>query len=119
MEWNDRVVVLDHPIVQHKLAILRDKHTPSNEFRDVVRELSLFETYEATRDLPLTNVFIQTPIAPFDAKQITGRKVAFVPGDPFYADATGAPAMRLNFTNADEAAIEEGVRRLGELLREG
>ena len=37
MEWNDRVVVLDHPIVQHKLAILRDKHTPSNEFRDVVR----------------------------------------------------------------------------------
>ena len=79
MEWNDRVVVLDHPIVQHKLAILRDKHTPSNEFRDVVRELSLFETYEATRDLPLTNVFIQTPIAPFDAKQITGRKVAFVP----------------------------------------
>lgn len=47
------------------------------------------------------------------------RKVAFVPGDPFYADATGAPAMRLNFTNADEAAIEEGVRRLGELLREG
>ena len=44
-----------------------------------MRELSLFETYEATRDLPLTNVFIQTPIAPFDAKQITGRKVAFVP----------------------------------------
>ena len=47
MEWNDRVVVLDHPIVQHKLAILRDKHTPSNEFRDGARAL-LFETYEAT-----------------------------------------------------------------------
>ena len=79
MEWNDRVVVLDHPIVQHKLAILRDKHTPSNEFRDVVRELSLFETYEATRDLPLTNVFIQTPIAPFDPKPNTGRKLTIVP----------------------------------------
>lgn len=79
MEQSERVVVLDHPIVQHKLSILRDKHTPSNEFRDIVGELALFETYEATRDLPLTNVFIHTPVAPFDAKQITGRKVAFVP----------------------------------------
>ena len=76
---NERVIVLDHPIVQHKLSILRDKHTSSNDFREVVGELALFETYEATRDLPLTNVFIHTPLAPFDAKQITGRKVAFVP----------------------------------------
>ena len=47
------------------------------------------------------------------------RKVAFVPGDPFYVDVCDAPTLRLNFTNADEATIEEGVRRLGELLREG
>ena len=47
------------------------------------------------------------------------RKVAFVPGDPFYVGVSNAPTMRLNFTNADAETIEEGVRRLGELLREG
>ena len=47
------------------------------------------------------------------------RKVAFVPGDPFYVGVSDAPTMRLNFTNADAPTIEEGVRRLGELLREG
>ncbi len=76
---NERVIVIDHPIVQHKMAILRDKHTSSDVFRAIVSELALFETYEATRHLPLMNVFIHTPVAPFDAKQIAGRKVAFVP----------------------------------------
>ena len=79
MEWNDRVVVLDHPIVQHKLAILRDKHTPSNEFRDVVRELSLFETYEATRDLPLKEITIETPVSEARVQVISGKKIALVP----------------------------------------
>ena len=65
--------------MQHKLAILRDKHTPSNEFRDVVRELSLFETYEATRDLPLKEIEVETPVAIAKTKIIAGRKLAFVP----------------------------------------
>lgn len=75
----NRVVVVDHPMVQHKLSILRDRDTPSKQFRELVRELALFEGYEATRDLPLENVFINTPICPADAKQISGKKVAIVP----------------------------------------
>ena len=76
---NERVIVIDHPMVQHKLAILRDRDTSSKQFRELVRELALFEGYEATRDLPLENVFINTPICPADAKQIGGKKLAVVP----------------------------------------
>ena len=71
--------IVNHPLVQHKLSVMRDKNTSVKDFRTLVGEIAMLLTYEATRDLPLTNVFIQTPIAPFDAKQITGRKVAFVP----------------------------------------
>ena len=62
-ENNDRVVVVDHPMVQHKLAILRDKTTSSKQFRELVRELAMFEAYEATRDLPLEEVMVETPVA--------------------------------------------------------
>ena len=76
---NERVIVIDHPMVQHKLSILRDEETSSKQFRELVRELALFEGYEATRDLPLENIVINTPICAADAKQIGGKKLAVVP----------------------------------------
>ena len=79
MEKFENVVVCDHPLVQHKLSLLRDKNTGSKEFRELVNEISMFMCYEATRDLPLKDVQIETPLGISDAKIISGRKVAFVP----------------------------------------
>lgn len=76
---SDRVVVIDHPMVQHKLTILRDKETSSKQFREVVKELSLFEGYEATRDFPLKKIQVETPLCTTDAYEIAGKKVAIVP----------------------------------------
>ena len=58
----ERVTLVDHPLVQHKLSILRDKRTGTKQFRDLIGELALFEGYEATRDLPLEDVQVETPI---------------------------------------------------------
>lgn len=74
-----RVTVVDHPMVQHKLSILRSVETGSKQFREIVRELALFEGYEATRDFPLEDIEVETPICTTTAKQIAGRKVAVVP----------------------------------------
>lgn len=74
-----RVTVVDHPMVQHKLSILRSMETGSKQFREIVRELALFEGYEATRDFPLEDIEVETPICTTTAKQIAGRKVAVVP----------------------------------------
>lgn len=74
-----RVMLVDHPMVQHKLTILRDQSTGSKQFRELVKELALFEGYEATRDFPLEDVEVTTPIATTRAKRIAGRKVAVVP----------------------------------------
>ena len=76
---SSRVTLVDHPMVQHKLAILRDENTGSKQFRELVKELALFEGYEATRDFPLEDVEVTTPIATMTAKRIAGRKVAIVP----------------------------------------
>ena len=57
-----RVTLVDHPLVQHKLSILRDKNTGTNQFRHLVRELALFDGYEAMRDLPMEDVEVETPI---------------------------------------------------------
>ncbi len=75
----ENVHVCDHPLVQHKISLLRDKNTGSKEFRELVSEISMFICYEATRDLPLKEVNIETPLALASAKVISGRKVAFVP----------------------------------------
>ena len=75
----ENVHVCDHPLVQHKISLLRDKNTGSKEFRELVSEISMFICYEATRDLPLKEVKIETPLALANAKIISGRKVAFVP----------------------------------------
>lgn len=79
MENYENVIICGHPLVQHKLSLLRDKQTGSKEFRELVNEISMFICYEATRDLPLKDVQIQTPLALADAKIISGRKVSFVP----------------------------------------
>lgn len=74
-----RVTLIDHPLVQHKLSILRDRATGTKQFRDLVGELALFEGYEATRDLPLENVEIETPIRRASCRQLSGKKLAIVP----------------------------------------
>ena len=74
-----RVTVVDHPMVQHKLSILRDENTGSKQFREIVKELGLFEGYEATRDFPLEDVQVTTPVCETTCKKISGRKVAVVP----------------------------------------
>ena len=74
-----RVTLVDHPLVQHKLTIMRDENTGSKQFRELVKELALFEGYEATRDFPLEDAPVTTPICETTGKRIAGRKVAIVP----------------------------------------
>lgn len=74
-----RVTVVDHPLVQHKLTIMRDRSTGTKQFRELVRELALFEGYEVTRDFPLADRTVETPICPTVGKEISGRKVAIIP----------------------------------------
>lgn len=73
------VHVMDHPLIQHKLTFLRDKNTGSKEFRALVGEIAMLMCYEATRDLPLQDVQIETPMGAATTKVIAGRKLAFVP----------------------------------------
>ena len=71
--------VINHPMIQHKLTIMRDKKTGSKDFRQLLEEISLLMGYEVTRDLPLEDVEIETPICPMTAKAVSGRKMAIVP----------------------------------------
>ena len=71
--------VIDHPMIQHKLTIMRDKNTGSKDFRELLREIALLMGYEVTRDIPLEDVEIETPICPMTAKKVSGRKLAIVP----------------------------------------
>ena len=71
--------LIDHPLVQHKISLMRDKNTGSKEFRELVSETAMLMTYEATRNLPLKEVEIETPVAVAKTKVISGRKLAFVP----------------------------------------
>ena len=73
------VTITNHPLIQHKLSILRDKNTGTNEFRQLIAELAMLECYEATRDLPLQPKLIETPIGPCHANELAGRKMAIVP----------------------------------------
>ena len=75
----EKVHVLDHPLLQHKLSILRDERTGSKEFREVVSEIATLMCYEATRDLPLEEVEIKTPITTGKFKMLAGKKLAIVP----------------------------------------
>ena len=73
------VHVLDHPLIQHKLAILRDKNTGVKEFRELVSEIAGLMCYEATRSLPLMDVDVETPVATAHCKMLAGKKLAIVP----------------------------------------
>ena len=72
-------MIMDHPLIQHKISLLRDKNTGSKEFRELISEIAMLMCYEATCDLPLKEVEIETPVAIAKTKVISGRKMAFVP----------------------------------------
>ncbi|MBQ7038891.1 MAG: uracil phosphoribosyltransferase [Clostridia bacterium] len=71
--------IADHPLIQHKVTLLRDKNTSSKQFRELIREITGLMCYEATRDLPTCEVTVETPIAKTKSRKIAGRKLAFVP----------------------------------------
>ena len=74
-----KVVVFDHPLIKHKLTFIRDKNTGSKEFRELVTEVSMLMGYEVTRDLPLEEIEIETPIMKMKSQVISGKKVGLIP----------------------------------------
>ena len=74
-----RTVIMDHPLIQHKIGIIRKKDTSSKEFREMISEIAMLMCYEATRDLKLTDVEINTPICKTTVKELKGKKLAVVP----------------------------------------
>ena len=74
-----KVYVFDHPLIQHKVSMMRDVNTPVKEFRDLAREVSMLMGFEATRDLPLNEVEIETPICKTKANMLAGGDIAIVP----------------------------------------
>lgn len=75
----ERFTIVDHPLVQHKLHILRDERTTTKDFRELVTELAILEGYEATRDLPLEDVEVTTPLETTVCKKVSGKKLAIIP----------------------------------------
>lgn len=75
----NKVVIMDHPLVQHKLTLMRDKNTGSKDFRELLTEITMLMGYEITRDLPLEEVEIETPLVKTKAKVIAGKKLGIVP----------------------------------------
>lgn len=75
----NNVFIADHPLIQHKIGIMRSKTTTTKEFRDLVAEVAMLLCYEATRDLPLANKEIETPVAKATVKEIAGKKLCIVP----------------------------------------
>ena len=73
------VHVMDHPLITHKLSIMRNKKTGSKDFRELLDEIAMLMGYEITRDLPLENVTIETPLTRMTAKMVSGKKLAIVP----------------------------------------
>ena len=73
------ITITNHPLIQHKLAIIRNKETGTKEFREIISEIATLMCYEATRDLPLMDIKVPTPIAVANAKMIAGKTLAFVP----------------------------------------
>jgi len=76
---NGKVHIMDHPLVAHKITLLRDKNTSVKDFRELVSEIAMLITYEATRDLPLTTREVETPICTTTAPTLKGKKFAVVP----------------------------------------
>lgn len=74
-----KTVIMDHPLIQHKIGILRRKETGSKDFRELISEIAMYMCYEATRDLKLKDVEIETPICGTTVKELSGKKLAVVP----------------------------------------
>lgn len=74
-----KVVIMDHPLVQHKISFIRRTDTGTKDFRQTISEIAMLICYEATRDLQLTDVEIETPICPATVKELKGRKMAIIP----------------------------------------
>ncbi len=74
-----KTTIMDHPLIQHKIGILRKTDTTTKEFRDLVSEIAMLITYEATRDLPLSDIEIDTPLEHTTVKEIAGKKLCVVP----------------------------------------
>ncbi len=74
-----KVTVMDHPLIKHKLTIIRDKNTGAKEFRELVKEVSMLMAYEVTRDLSLEEIEIETPVSKTKSEVISGKKVGIVP----------------------------------------
>ena len=74
-----KLFVMDHPLIQHKLSHMRDKNTGSKEFRELLNEISMLMAYEVTRDLPLVEVEVETPITTCKTKMLAGKKLGVVP----------------------------------------
>src|SRR5215470_2303093 len=75
----NNVTVVDHPLVQHKLTLMRDKETSTKGFRQLLREIATLLCYEVTRDLPLDPVDIETPLMPMRSRMLSGKKLVFAP----------------------------------------
>ncbi|MEG2983760.1 MAG: uracil phosphoribosyltransferase [Paraclostridium sp.] len=75
----NKVVVTDHPLIQHKLTLMRDKNTGSKDFRELLTEITMLMGYEITRELPLEDIEIETPVVKTTAKVIAGKKLGIVP----------------------------------------
>jgi uracil phosphoribosyltransferase len=75
----DGVTIVTHPLVQHKLTLIRDKSRSTKGFRELLNEIGMLLCYEVTRDLPLTDVEIETPLTPMMGKEIAGKKLVFAP----------------------------------------
>lgn len=75
----NKVVVADHPLIQHKLTLMRDKNTGSKDFRELLTEITMLMGYEITRELPLEEIEIETPVVRTKAKVIAGKKLGIVP----------------------------------------
>jgi uracil phosphoribosyltransferase len=73
------VTIVDHPLVQHKLTLIRDKSISTKSFRELLKEIGMLLCYEVTRDLPLAEVEVETPLARMQAAKIAGKKLVFVP----------------------------------------
>ena len=73
------IFVFDHPLIQHKMTFLRDKNTGTKEFRELMSEVSMLMAYEVTRDLPLKDVQVETPIGIANTKIVSGKKLCIVP----------------------------------------
>ncbi|QSZ27036.1 uracil phosphoribosyltransferase [Aceticella autotrophica] len=75
----DNVYLMDHPLIQHKISLIRDENTGSKEFRELVEEIAMLMAYEVTRDLPLEEIEVKTPVAKARTKVISGKKLGIIP----------------------------------------